>query len=276
MRYRLGLDLGTNAIGCVILRLNSAPRLFAIIASIAIALVWADLATAQDKGDSFDAGAYKFVSCKQANAFKEKYESLGVRFPESFYACDKQLDAMEELLSPYRNFDEAYKQYSKDSKSNPEAKLGDYKYPRPHILSNDELASIITISVLHLEPNVFTVIGSNGNAVFFLYRDATRWVGQDIVTAWYLQSYVRPQQLSMQFHYASLKVQVAINCSKGSYADLQQTAHRGHRADSDGQVLLGRVINEAKFLDIPPNTFYSMLQKKLCERPNSRERNTTR
>lgn len=241
------------------------PRLLSVVTFGAISLGSTDPAWAQENNKEPESPSYNFQSCKVAKAYKERYESLGIRSPDSFYACDPRTDELEDSLAPYKNFDEAYRQWSKDVKNNPEAKISDYSYPKPYVLSKDELARVIEWAVLKSEPDVYTSLGANDVGVIFFYKDSIKWVGKDVVSLWYLVSLFHSRPLDVFFRYSSIKNQVAFNCRRGSYADLSQTVYAVPRANGgEYRQLLKKNLDEVKFFDIPPNSIYSSLHKKYC------------
>jgi hypothetical protein len=238
--------------------------------SIVIALatlLLAQISTAQENKQK-----PAFGSCKVAEAYKSKYESFGVKNPDSFYACDASVDYSADLAANYKyqNFDEAYAQYSKDyGRGNSKPSFSDYSYPKPYDLTKDDLQSIISWSILKKNPNTFKSLGANDQGVVFVYNDGSKWINKDVVTFWYLTSFFYTQQRQSTFPHDSAKSQLAINCQRGTYALIQQILYSGFDDSGGSYTVLKSEISKEKFFDIAPNTLHVTLQKEFCQKSKS-------
>jgi len=239
-------------------------------ASLAIALVI--LLIVQTSSAQENKQKPAFGSCKVAEAYKSKYESFGVKNPDSFYACDPSVDYSADLAANYKyqNFDEAYAQYSKDyGRGNSKPSFSDYSYPKPYDLTKEDLQSIISSSILKKYPNSFKSHGANDVGVIFVYKDASKWVSKDVVSFWFLTSYFYIQQPQTSFPTSAAKSQLAINCQKGTYALVQQILYRGFDDSGTSHTVLSSEISKEKFIEIAPNTLYVTFQKEFCQKSKS-------
>jgi hypothetical protein len=209
----------------------------------------------------------KFLSCRKAKAFKNKYESLKVQLPDSEFTCDPEYDDVGDAIIgyKYKTYEEAQEQFQKDIKAGRTtySQWETYKSPPSYNLTDDDLTWIITNAFNIKYPKLFDNLGANNKGVFFVYRNTIKYVGNDTVTFWYFQSFFRPD--TTNFGYAnSYKAQVAINCKRASGAYLQSIHYATTDDSGDVKGSFSTDISKARFDEIAPNTLMEQLHERYC------------
>ena len=210
----------------------------------------------------------KFLSCRKAKAFKNKYESLKVQLVDSEFTCDPEYDDVGDAIIGYKfkTYEDAQEQFQKDIKAGRTtySQWESYNSPPSYKLTNEDLTWIITNAFNIKYPKLFDNLGSNNKGVIFAYRNSTKYIGNDTVTFWYFQSFFKPETNNSTYA-NSYKAQVAINCKKASGAYLQ-TIHYATTDDSgDVQGSFSTDISRARFDEIAPNTLMEQLYERYCK-----------